>query len=443
MKVLHIVSGIDPKSGGPTRSITGLCRGLVQEGVEAHLFVASPVHELREPSGVFFHKGRGESFALAREDIELVIQQVKPDIIHIHGLWVMVNHAATQRALKYNIPFIQAPRGMLEPWSLQQKKWKKTLALWLYQRKDIERATALHATASSEAEQFRILGFKQSIIISPNGVTFPDSMPSRSKRSDGKKVFLFISRIHPKKGLIELVEAWGEVKRQLAVGSRQSAVGGQRSDDATVATNELMNYRTNELLNWHVEYAGPDYDGHLEIVQKRIKTLDLEGDFTYLGNLDDQEKWVAYRRADIFVLPTYSENFGIVVAEALYAKVPVITTKGTPWAELHGVLESTGQQASLGSFTLPGKSEDGDQETTNELAETGRCGWWLDIGVESLVQALREAMKMGDEDRQVMGENGRRLVESKYTWPAVAKEMKLAYEWMLQCGKKPECVRVV
>jgi glycosyltransferase involved in cell wall biosynthesis len=435
MKVLHIVSGIDPKSGGPTRSITGLCRGLSQEDVETHLFVASPTHAMPNPSGVFFHKGRGDSFVLAREDIELVIQQINPDIIHIHGLWVMVNHAATQLALKYNIPYILAPRGMLEPWSLQQKKWKKQIALWLYQRKDIERAVALHATATSEADQFRRLGFKQPIIISPNGVTFPDSMPSRSKRSDGKKVFLFISRIHPKKGLIELVEAWGEVKRQLAVGSRQSAVGGQPASLGSFAvperaeagdqetTNELMNYRTNALLDWHIEYAGPDYDGYLEAVQKRIKTLDLEGDFTYLGNLDDQEKWVAYRRANVFVLPTYSENFGIVIAEALYAGIPIITTKGTPWSELLSNSDSSSGQCEVNFRTSPGRS-----------------GWWIDIGMEPLVQALRDAIKMRDLDRQVMGENARRLIESKYTWPSVVREMKAAYEWLLTQGSKPKCV---
>lgn len=425
MKVLHIVSGIDPKSGGPTRSITGLCRGLAQEGVETHLFVSSPVHELQNPSGVLCHKGRGESFALAREDIELVIQEVKPNILHIHGLWVLVNHAATQLALKYNIPFILAPRGMLEPWSLQQKKWKKQIALWLYQRKDIERATALHATATSEAEQFRNLGFKQAIIISPNGVTFPATMPNRSTRSDGKKVFLFISRIHPKKGLIELVEAWAEIKKQLAVGGWQSAVRGQRSSDFTLPTNELMNHSTNALLNWHIEYAGPDYDGHLETVQKRIKTLGIEDDFTYLGNLDDQEKWNAYRRANIFVLPTYSENFGIVIAESLYAGIPVITTKGTPWPELLGNSDSPDDLCKDNFRTSP-----------------GRCGWWIDIGVEPLVQALRDAMKMGDETRQVMGENGRQLVEEKYSWPAIAADMKRAYAWILSKGPAPTCIQL-
>jgi glycosyltransferase involved in cell wall biosynthesis len=259
---------------------------------------------------------------------------------------------------------------MLEPWSLGEKKWKKRLAMWLYQRRDLERAVALHATAESEAEQFRRLGFKQPIVVLPNGVDFPAKIPPRIRRADGGKTILFLSRIHPKKGLIDLVEAWRKI--------REGCCG------------------------WHVEYAGPDSGGHLGEVQERIQKMGLAGDFTYLGDLDDHEKWSAYRSADLFVLPTHSENFGIVVAEALAAGVPVITTKGAPWAELEGIPRQDG-------------------------AVPGRAGWWIDIGAEPLAEALREAMGLTDGERCAMGENGRRLVEAKYTWPAVAERMKAAY----------------
>jgi glycosyltransferase involved in cell wall biosynthesis len=202
-----------------------------------------------------------------------------------------------------------------------------------------------------------------------------------------------------------------------------------------------MNYRTNELLNWHVEYAGPDYDGHLAQVQNKIRELGVEDNFTYLGNLGDNEKWTAYRRADVFVLPTYSENFGIVVAEALYAEIPVITTKGTPWSELRGVSESGGQPASLASFSVPGRAAGRGQTTTSDPAATGRCGWWIDIGVESLSKTVQEAVNLTDSDRYQMGLNGRVLIEKKYTWPAAAMQMKSAYEWLLHGGEKPDCVQ--
>ncbi len=128
-------------------------------------------------------------------------------------------------------------------------------------------------------------------------------------------------------------------------------------------------------------------------VRARVNELGLQDQFIFTGALNDEEKWAAYARADLFVLPTYSENFGIVVAEALWAGVPVITTKGTPWAEL----------------------------------ESLKCGKWIDIGVEPLAMALRECMMMSDDGRRQIGERGHRLVEEKYTWEAVVKEMVKGY----------------
>ena len=118
------------------------------------------------------------------------------------------------------------------------------------------------------------------------------------------------------------------------------------------------------------------------------------GDPWLFGVGSDPQKVAAYRHADLFVLPTFSENFGVVVAEALSHGLPVITTRGAPWADL----------------------------------ETHGCGWWVDIGVEPLAEALREAMSLTDEERRAMGENGRRMVEAKYRWESVAQEMEKVYK---------------
>ena len=128
-------------------------------------------------------------------------------------------------------------------------------------------------------------------------------------------------------------------------------------------------------------------------VRARVKELGFEDQFVFTGALNDDEKWAAYARADLFVLPTYSENFGIVVAEALWAGVPVITTKGTPWHEL----------------------------------EERKCGWWIDVGVEPLVVALQDAMLLPDDERIEMGERGKKLIDEKYTWDAVVKNMAEGY----------------
>jgi glycosyltransferase involved in cell wall biosynthesis len=449
MKILHMISSLDPKSGGPTRSVTGLCREVSRCGVDVTLFVPSGTHVMQNPSGVDFRSGNGGRLWRVYKDVKRVVDEIRPDIVHLHCVWTPFNHIAVRCLRNQNVPYIIAPRGMLEPWALNAKKWKKRLAMWLYQRRDLKHAVALHATAASEAEQFRKLGFKQPIIISPNGVDLPETMPARAMREDGKKTILFLSRIHPKKGLLELVEAWHLLRSRS--GRNNGCKSGNRDGTGRI------NSRTHELLDWHIEYAGPDYGGHLNAVQKRIKELGVESDFSYLGDLSDQEKWSAYRRADVFVLPTYSENFGIVVAEALAAGVPVITTKGAPWSELKGNSDHSAlvhycdsalvadDQQTVGSGQLAVGSDSTHalmNSRTNELppAHTGRAGWWIDIGVEQLAEALKEAMGLSDEERRAMGENGRRLVAARYTWPAIAEQMKAAYAWILNGGEKPDCV---
>ena len=295
-------------------------------------------------------------------ELESRIRALAPDIIHVHGLWRPHLHKVCVIARHLCIPYVISPRGMLEPWSLAQKRLKKTVARWLYQDKDLKCAAALHATAESEAEQLRKLGFVNPIIISPNGVNVPKSDAAANHDKTSRRV-LFASRMHPKKGVMELVEAWNVVKPKGWV-------------------CELV-YTVND--GFECEYE--------ERVKAKVRALGLDGCFIFTGALDDEEKWKAYGRADIFVLPTYSENFGIVVAEALWARVPVITTKGTPWHDL----------------------------------EDNKCGWWIEIGVEPLVKALSEVMRVSDAERCEMGERGRRLVEEKYTWNAVVKTMLEGY----------------
>ena len=200
------------------------------------------------------------------------------------------------------------------------------------------------------------------------------------------KIVLFVSRIHPKKGLINLVDAWGILKKKSV------------------------------CEQWKCVLAGPNEDGHLNQVMAHAKTVGVVDDFEYVGPVLGETKDKLYAEADIFVLPTFSENFGSVVIEALSQGCPVITTKGAPWAELLG-----------------GRNEDRCQkDSANERVVAGRCGWWVDIGVEPLVETLGEAMSLTDEERYQMGINGRRLAESKYTWPSVAQKMSKAYETLIK-----------
>lgn len=407
MKVLHVITGISRDSGGPARSSQGLVAAECCAGVDAWIYSFDGVDPWIE--GVRRFKLQGA---------ELGVEDFKQfDIVHIHGIWDPRLHNVAKMCRAVNVPYVIAPRGMLEPWSLKQKWFKKRIARFLYQDKDLKCAAALHATAESEAEQFRKIGFKNPVIISPNGVNLPSGEGVRSQelvasgnsRRHGNKSLesgeqrkerrvLFVSRMHPKKGVLELVEAWGRLR--VEVESRSRTVEGLFFDNWKC---ELVYTVSGELER--------EYEAR---VKAKVKELGLEDQFIFTGALSDDAKWEAYARADLFVLPTYSENFGIVVAEALWAGVPVITTKGTPWSDLEG----------------------DSKLTTNDYRLTTKSGWWIDLPAEgsnpfawdALDEALVSAMTMSDDERGKMGERGRKLVEEKYTWDAVCDAIKKGYE---------------
>jgi len=371
MKVLHVITSLKRSGGGPARSVQGLVAELNRAGVEAWLM------SLRQGETPWVE---GVSHFVNGEPFENVLYRIKPDIVHLHGLWSFALHRCAAICRRWHVPYVIAPRGMLEPWSLRQKWLKKRIARWLYQDRDLKCAAALHATAESEAEQFRKLGFKNPIIVSPNGVNVPaiplSSLVLRPTSPCGNALrrVLFVSRMHPKKGVLELVEAWNTIKHQ------------------------TLNIKHQTWMCELVYTVNGDFEREYEAkVKARVKELCLEDQFIFTGALNDDEKWKAYARADLFVLPTYSENFGIVVAEALWAGVPAITTKGTPWKEL----------------------------------EDRKCGWWIDIGVDHLAAALKDAMLLDDTQRYKMGARGRLLVQERYTWDAVVKEMVKGYAEVL------------
>ena len=290
-------------------------------------------------------------------------------IFHDHGVWMPSNHAAAATARRLGVPLVVSTRGMLTAWALGQSRIKKRAAWLLYQGRDLRSAQLLHATAEAEVEDIRRVGLRQPAVVLPNGVELPEDargMPEASVRRA-----LFLSRVHPKKGLLNLIEAWAHVRPR----------------------------------GWELVIAGPDEGGHRAEVEVRARTHEV--DVVWAGPVDDRAKWDLYRSADLFVLPTFSENFGIVVAEALAAGVPAITTTGAPW----GVL--------------------------NER----RCGWWIDVGVEPLAAALHEATALSDEARHAMGQQGRAYVREALSWEHVAQEMAAAYRWVLGRGGKPPAVR--
>lgn len=357
MKIIHSVASIGSIGGiGPV--ITNLQRELRAKGVDVEI-VESKINSKIWPSAF-------------RADLLSHVRFGRPDVIHDHGVWLPTNHCSVSTARDYNIPCIISTHGMLEPWAMQYNALKKRVAWRLYQHRDLQRASILHATTQMEFKNLRALNLQQPIAVIPLGVDPPSPQTSTLRRENKQRTVLFLSRIHPKKGLLNLVAAWAAIKPE----------------------------------GWRVVIAGPDENGHLAEIQNALRKYSIEKDFTYLGAVSGQAKWDLYRLADLFVLPTLSENFGLVVAEALGCGIPVITTKGAPWEQLL----------------------------------TEKCGWWIDLGVSPLQSAITEAIQLSDSDRHTMGLRGQQFVEREFSWSRFAQEMHSVYQWMLGLGKKPTCV---
>ena len=388
MKAVHVISGISREGGGPSRSSQALVAALNASGCDTWL-LSCTVGDVAWMAGVS-HFAAPEEGERHVDFFARVFAEVRPDVIHLHGIWSWKIHLAAKTARRMGIPYVIAPRGMLEPWSLKTKWLKKRIARFLYQDNDLKWAAALHATAASEAEQFRKLGFKNPIVVSPNGVSLPREVEEPKSKVGVEQMIgrgveprrvLFVSRMHAKKGVLELVEAWAKAKSQ----DWQCELVYTLNGDAERAYEARVKERIGAL--------GMSYG----------MDLTANADFILTGPLSDDAKWAAYARADLFVLPTYSENFGIVVAEALWAGLPVVTTKGTPWQELLG----------------------------------RKCGWWIDLPPkESLVAALREATGLPRETLREMGERGHKLVEEKYLWPAIGRQMAEAYREIVENGER-------
>jgi glycosyltransferase involved in cell wall biosynthesis len=286
----------------------------------------------------------------------------KPNVLHDNGMWLPHNHSLAKLAKQRSIPRIVSTRGMLEPWALKHKKWKKKTAWLLYQKRDLASSSCHHATAEPEARNIGRLGLGVSIAVIPNGVDLPAAPIVRNPENSGKTA-LFLGRIYPVKGLPMLVEAWAQVRPP----------------------------------GWKLWIAGPDEAGHRVEVEQTISAAGLEDIVSFLGPLEGRAKQRAFCNADLFVLPSHSESFGMAVAEALAHGLPVLTTSATPWPMLHN----------------------------------HDCGWCVDPSVSGLAEGLRRVTSYDPAALRAMGERGHALVAKEFDWTKIAMRFLETYEAVL------------
>jgi glycosyltransferase involved in cell wall biosynthesis len=298
------------------------------------------------------------------------------DILHDNGIWLAHNHRLAVLAERRGIPRVLSTRGMLEPWALSHKRFKKKLAWWLYQRGDLKQAHCYITTGDAEARNLRRLGLGVPIVTVPNGVDVPEEQPwnvglayEGEVRNGKKRIALFLGRIYPIKGLPMLIEAWARVRPD----------------------------------GWSLRIAGPDEAGHKKQLERAVSAAGLGEVVSFTGSIEPQMKKSTFLGADLFVLPTHSESFGMAVAEALAHGVPVLTTKAAPWS----------------------------------ILQEGGCGWWVNATVDGLAEGLHQATSLETEALRHMGRKGRALVADQFNWKRVADLMLSTYEEVVANAGRP------
>ena len=386
--VVHGVSSLAPESGGPSRTVTALTDGLSTKNFSIALLTQSRLGRSVVEKSIGSTVDRRIAFSNSkpllsvglpfRRLLKNVISELKPSLIHHHGIWHPASHYSAKLAKQFEIPLLLHTRGMLEPWALDYRAFKKQLAMRLYQRSDLKAARLFFATADAEMESLRKLGLKQPIAIIPNGVDLPtltekETRDTQASTRESQRNAVFMSRIHPKKGILNLVEAWAHIRP----------------------------------ANWRLFIAGPDEGAHLAVVTQRVRELGIEDSVEFLGQVEGEIKAELLKSANLFILPSFSENFGVVVAEALAYGVPVITTRGTPWEGLihHG------------------------------------CGWWIDPTLGALTKAMKEALDMDPNQLRSMGGSGRAYA-AEFNWAQIVEQTATVYQWILGSGPRPACVVV-
>jgi poly(glycerol-phosphate) alpha-glucosyltransferase len=325
------------------------------------------------------------------------------DLLHLHALWMHTSIIASGWKKLKQRPYIVTPNGMLEPWALRNSGWKKRIAAFIYENRMLYGASCLQANTIKEFNDFRAYGLKQPIAIIPNGVDLPETRDEdRASRaydqSSGRKTLLFLGRIHPKKGLPNLIRAFKK-----AHDTRRSPL---------------------DSPNWQLVIAGWDQGGHeAELLQlceemgmksKKLKVegesiaLDsrpstLDADVIFYGPAFKGEKAELLRSADAFVLPSFSEGLPMSVLEAWSYRLPVVMTP---------------------ECNLPeGFSAD--------------AAIRIETGAESIALGLDSLFSMSESDLRSMGAKGRALVEERFTWKKIAAQMREVYDWMLGGGETP------
>ena len=409
IKSAHLTASVSRKAGGLFDAVSRLAQSQKQQGMDVKVFglldefsgadlkAWNPV-----PVAAFNPSwpnliGRSPQFLEALDDFA-------PDISHTHGLWLYPGIAAKNYSRKNNRPYLISPHGMLDPWAMKNSRWKKQIAWHLFEQEHLRGARCLRALCVSEVNSIRQLQLKNDIAVIPNGIDLPENGRQKSEGENppwknivepGRKALLYLGRIHPKKGLVNLLKAWAESQKPAVRKKWVLAIAGWDQGGHEAELKRLCR----EL---QISFA----DIREENEESRKQKTDFPPSVVFLGPQFNEAKAACYRHCDAFVLPSFSEGLPMVVLEAWAYSKPVIMTPECNLPE--------GFQAGAALKV--------------EATET------------SVAAGLNELQHMTDNERTAMGSRGRDLVVERFTWSRVARQLQSVQEWILGGGAKPGCI---
>ena len=374
MKILHYINTLDRSFGGTTTYMQMLALSLRSRAELVFVADASPNPVEISGAKVIFMQSKWYSRSRYKKEWTAILDAEKPDVVHINTIWLPQCAWAQLWAEQKGYKCALTVHGMLEPWIVNRNRWKKKLGMIFFQRRQLQ--TALWQTVTAIEEKKHVIQYysdcKIADVANLNIDVIPIGIDSESiakkcasLKSDGEKYILFLSRIHPKKGIEILLDSLCRVREKIA-GYKVKIAG----DGDSAYVEKLKNFCSENNLNNIVEFVGGIY-----------------GD----------DKWRMISNASVLVLPTYSENFGLVVAEAMSASVPVITTNTTPW---------------------------------QILADTD-SGWCVPVGAEHVADALADFASLSADELQQKGRNAFSVISREYSLGMMGEKLMSFYKKML------------
>ena len=362
MRVCHIVPSLEERHGGPSKSVRALANSLAALGESVELLAtveagAPVLLDGRDAATVRLFPRVAPRWLSRSPELRTHLRQGEFDCVHHHSLWLLPLHYAHEAARRRQVPLVISPRGMMSGWAYEHRRWRKFIAECVVHPGAFAAAAGWHATSPEEAADIRALGFKQPVCVSPNGVAAPADSDLAAARAAWlelcpaartRPVALFYSRFHRKKRLRELIDLW---------------LSAPRGDWLLLIAGTAEDYTAAELTAVVAAAGGAD----------RIAVFDGTG------------RPHPYAIASLFLLPSHSENFGLVIAEALAAGLPALVTDTTPWTGL----------------------------TLNQ------CGWcvpWADFGA-----TLGVALATRPAELEAMGRHGRTWARRDFSWERAAR----------------------